>query len=161
MARARAIDYDRDYAYDRESIVPRVQRGPAYQAYQVLHVGYVGALVVAGGDKFVHLLCNWEKYLAPALAARVSFSAHHVMLAVGVVEVIIGLLVALKPKLGAYVAMIWLFAIIGNLVLLRGYWDVALRDFGLALGALALGRLSQIFDVHAVVKRARMEAAKY
>lgn len=159
MARAHALDFDHDY--DRESVVPRVHRGPAYQAYQVLHVGFVAVPVLAGVDKFFHLLGDWGKYLSPVVAARIPMSAHNLMLAVGGFEVLLGLLVALKPKVGAYVAMMWLFAIIGNLVLLRGHWDVALRDFGLALGALALGRLSQIFDVHAVVKRARMEAADY
>ena len=156
MARAHALDFDRDD--DRESVVPRVHRGPAYQAYQILHVGFVAAPVVAGADKFFHLLCNWDKYLAPAIAAQTSMGAHKMMLAAGAVEVLVGLLVALKPKVGAYVVMLWLFGIIVNLVLLGGYWDIALRDFGLALGALALGRLSQIFDVHPIVKRARREA---
>jgi hypothetical protein len=71
------------------------------------------------------------------------------MMIVGVVEVTAGLLVAVKPRIGAYVVAAWLVAIIGNLLLLGGYFDIALRDFGLCLGALALGRLSLDFDLPA------------
>ena len=116
---------------------------PAYQAYQILHVAFVVAPLVAGLDKFFHLLVNWDMYLAPAIARLSPIGAHSLMLVIGVVEVIAGLLVAIKPRIGAYIVCAWLLGIVINLLLIPGYFDVALRDFGLALGALALGRLSQ------------------
>jgi hypothetical protein len=69
------------------------------------------------------------------------------MLAVGVIEIIAGLIVLVRPRIGAYIVMLWLWGIIANLLLVGAYYDVALRDFGLSLGALALGRLSANFDV--------------
>ena len=120
---------------------------PAYQAYQILHWGFVALPIIAGLDKFFGVLASWDKYLAPAVAAHLPNSAHTFMMIVGVVEIAAGLLVAVKPRIGAYVVAAWLVAIIGNLFLLGGYFDVALRDFGLCLGALALGRLSLDFDV--------------
>ncbi len=123
----------------------RSETRPAYQAYQILHVAFVAAPVIAGADKFLHLLVNWDKYLAPQVAALLPVSAHAFMLAVGAIEIIAGLLVAFKPRIGAYVVALWLLGIIVNL-LLTGYYDIALRDFGLLLGALALGRLSAEYD---------------
>jgi hypothetical protein len=119
---------------------------PAYQAYQVLHWAFVVAPVIAGLDKFAGLLTSWEKYLAPVTYLTLHTSARTFMMAVGVVEVIAGLVVALKPRIGAYVVAAWLGGIILNLLMLGNYYDVALRDFGLLLGALALGRLSVDFD---------------
>jgi hypothetical protein len=119
---------------------------PAYQAYQILHWGFVAAPAIAGADKFVGLLANWDKYLSPAFASASPLSVHATMLVVGVIEVLAGLLVAVKPRIGAYVVAAWLVGIIVNLLLLGGYYDVALRDFGLLLGALALGRLSEFYD---------------
>jgi hypothetical protein len=118
---------------------------PAYQAYQILHVAFVIAPVVAGFDKFFHLLVNWDMYLAPVIARLSPIGGHKLMLVVGVVEIIAGILVAIKPRIGAYVVCAWLLGIVINLLMIPGFFDVALRDFGLALGALALGRLSQEF----------------
>jgi hypothetical protein len=118
---------------------------PAYQAYQILHLAFVVAPVAAGIDKFFHVLVNWDMYLAPAIAELSPVGGHELMLAVGVVEIMAGILVALRPRIGAYVVAGWLFGIIINLLLIPGYYDVALRDFGLSLGALALARLSQEF----------------
>jgi hypothetical protein len=118
---------------------------PAYQAYQILHLAFVVAPVAAGIDKFFHVLVNWDMYLAPAVAKLSPVGGHELMLAVGVVEIIAGILVALRPRIGAYVVAGWLLGIIVNLLLIPGYYDVALRDFGLSLGALALARLSQEF----------------
>src|SRR5437764_4911710 len=95
---------------------------PAYQAYQILHVAFVVAPVVAGLDKFFHLLTNWDMYLSPAIARMLPIPAHQFMLAVGIIEIIAGALVAFKPRIGAYVVMAWLLAIIGNLLLLRGFY---------------------------------------
>lgn len=116
------------------------------QAYQLLHVGFVVAPVLAGLDKFTHLLADWDAYLAPPLARMLGGAAHPFMLVVGVVEVIAGLLVAVRPRIGAYVVAAWLAGIIVNLVISGRFLDIALRDVGLCLGALALGRLAQVFD---------------
>ena len=120
--------------------------GPLYQAFQVLHWGFVAAPVIAGLDKFFHLLTNWDRYLAPPIANLLPIGAHDFMLVVGVIEMAAGLVVALKPRIGAYVVAAWLVGIIVNLLLAGGYYDIALRDFGLCLGAIALGRLSAVFD---------------
>ncbi len=119
---------------------------PTYQAYQILHWGFVAAPVIAGADKFLHLLTNWDRYLAPALARISPFGAHATMLVVGAIEVVAGLVVALKPRIGAYVVAAWLLGIILDLLLLGSFLDVALRDFGLFLSAIALGRLSAAYD---------------
>lgn len=118
---------------------------PAYQAFRILQVAFVAAPVLAGLDKFFHLLVNWDQYL-PAVIARLSpIGGHNLMLGVGVIEIIAGIGVALKPRIFAYVVAAWLIVIIINLLLIPGYFDIALRDFGLFLGALALTRLSQQF----------------
>ena len=126
---------------------------PTYQAYQILHWGFVAAPVIAGADKFLHLLTNWDQYLAPALARMSPFSTHGTMLVVGVVEMAAGLVVALKPRVGAYVVAAWLVGIILNLLLLGSFFDIALRDFGLFLAALALGRLSAVYDAGPLFRR--------
>ncbi|MEO7167890.1 MAG: hypothetical protein ABI016_12770 [Chthoniobacterales bacterium] len=118
---------------------------PAYQAFRILQVGFVAAPFLAGLDKFFHLLVNWDKYL-PSVVARLSpIPGHQLMLVVGVIEIIAGLGVAWKPRIFAWVVAAWLLLIIANLLLIPGYFDIALRDFGLFLGALALARLSQQF----------------
>ena len=119
---------------------------PAYQAYQILHLGFTVAPIVAGLDKFFNVLVNWEQYLPPFVNDLLGGQGHYLMLAVGVIEIIAGLGVAFKPKIFAYVVAAWLLLIIANLLMIPGYFDVALRDFGLALAALALARLSQEFD---------------
>ncbi|HTL70151.1 MAG TPA: hypothetical protein VL404_02550 [Candidatus Eisenbacteria bacterium] len=115
---------------------------PAYQAYQILHFGFSVLPIIAGLDKFAHYLVNWDMYLAPRIAAVLPIDAHRFMLIVGGIEVLAGILVAVRPKLGAAVVAIWLWGIIANLLMAGGFYDVALRDFGLSLGALALARLS-------------------
>ena len=119
---------------------------PAYQGYRILHFGFTMAPILAGLDKFFHLLVNWDQYL-PGVVARVSpIPPHTLMLVVGVIEIVAGIGVALKPRIFAYIAAGWLAVIIINLLLIPGYFDVALRDFGLLLAALALARLSQQFS---------------
>jgi hypothetical protein len=115
---------------------------PGYQAYQILRLGFTVAPIAAGLDKFFHLLVNWDQYLPPVVNNLTGGYGHQLMLVVGVIEVIAGLGVWFKPKVFAYVVAAWLLLIIANLLLIPGYFDVALRDFGLALGAVALGRLS-------------------
>lgn len=114
----------------------------------------MAAPVIAGADKFLHLLTNWDQYLAPALGRLSPFGAHGTMLVVGVVEIVAGLVVALKPRLGAYVVAAWLVGIILDLLILGSFFDVALRDFGLFLAALALGRLSEVYDGGPLLERA-------
>lgn len=116
---------------------------PGYQAYQILHIGFTIAPIVAGLDKFFGLLVNWDQYLPSFVNGMVGGHGHTLMYLVGVIEVIAGLGVWFKPRIFAYVVAAWLLLIVANLLLIPGYFDVALRDFGLALGALALGRLSQ------------------
>ena len=115
-----------------------------YQAYQILHWGFAALPILAGADKFLGLLADWPRYLSPVVARIVPAGAF--MHVVGVVEIGAGLLVAFKPRIGAYVVAAWLVGIILNLVAAGGYYDIAARDFGLALGALALTRLAAQFD---------------
>ena len=128
--------FSRDTAYSQ----------PAYQAYQILHVGFTVAPILFGLDKFFNLMVNWEQYLPSSVSNLVGGHGHTLMLAVGVIEIVAGLGVAFKPKVFAYVVSAWLLLIIGNLLMIPGHFDIALRDFGLSLGALALARLSQEFD---------------
>ena len=102
--------------------------------------------VVFGLDKFVSALTDWEQYLAPQVNDLLPGTAHQAMLAVGVAEVVAGVLVAVRPRWGGYVVAAWLAGIIGNLLLLGDHYDVALRDFGLLLAALALARLATAFQ---------------
>jgi hypothetical protein len=118
---------------------------PAYQAYLTLRVGFVAAPILFGLDKFTNLLADWTTYLAPAIDRLVPGSAASAMAAVGVVEIIAGLVVAVRPRVGAYLVAAWLAAIIGNLLLLGDHYDIALRDLGLLLAALALARLATAF----------------
>lgn len=121
-------------------------RSAAYQAYQILHFGFTVAPIIAGLDKFLHLLTNWDQYLAPSVDRMLGGHGHEFMLVVGVIEVVAGVGVFLKPKIFAYVVSAWLLGIIVNLLIIPGYFDIALRDLGLSLGALALGRLSSVYD---------------
>ena len=118
---------------------------PAHQAFQILYLGFIVAPFLAGADKFTHFLTNWDQYLAPVVAGVLPVTGHTFMLLVGIVEMSAAVLVAARPRIGAYVVAAWLVGIIANLLLIPGYFDVALRDFGLALGALALARLSEEF----------------
>ena len=124
------------------SLVARDTTRPSYQAYRILQLGFTVAPIVAGLDKFFHLLVDWDKYLPGAVNRLVGGHGHTLMLIVGVIEVVAGIGVALKPRIFSYVVAAWLWGIIVNLLMIPGYFDVALRDFGLSLGALALGRLS-------------------
>ena len=119
---------------------------PAYQAYWILHVGFTVAPILAGLDKFTHLLVNWDQYLPGVVANASPIQPHTLMLIAGVIEIVAGIGVWLKPRIFAYVVAAWLVVIIINLLLIPGYFDIALRDFGLFLAALALARLSQEYS---------------
>jgi hypothetical protein len=110
------------------------------QAYHILRFGFTILPIIAGLDKFFNYLTNWEQYLSSYFTFFEN--AYTTMLVVGVVEIIAGIGVWLKPKIFAYIVMLWLFGIIANLLLLERFYDIALRDFGLSLGVLALARLS-------------------
>ena len=112
------------------------------QAFLLLRTVFTVAPILFGLDKFVGLLTDWEQYLAPQIDALIPGTAHQAMLAVGVVEVLAGILVAVAPRIGGYVVAAWLAGIIVNLLLIGDFYDVALRDFGLLVGALALARLA-------------------
>ena len=118
---------------------------PARQAYHVLHFAFVAAPLFAGLDKFFHILVNWDQYLAPWVAHLSPVSPHSLMLIAGVIEVIASVIVAIKPEIGAWIVFAWLWGIIINLLSFPGFYDIALRDFGLSLGALALALLSRDF----------------
>lgn len=120
--------------------------GPHYQAYQLLHIAFTLAPIIAGLDKFFNHLTQWQQYLSQQF--NVFGNAHTTMMVVGVVEIIAGIGVWLKPQIFAYIVVLWLLAIIANLFLLEKFYDIALRDFGLALGALALARLSATYGKH-------------
>ena len=111
------------------------------QAYHILKFGFTVAPIIAGADKFTNFLTDWSQYIAPVVSNIVPSSI--LMPTVGIVEIAAGILVAVKPRIAAYIVSAWLVLIIINLLLIPGYFDVALRDLGLALGALALGRLSE------------------
>jgi hypothetical protein len=134
-----------DQMHSAATAADNVASSPGHQAYRILQFGFTVAPILAGLDKFLHLLVNWDQYL-PGVVANVSpIAPHTLMLVVGVIEIVAGIGVALKPRIFAYVVAAWLAVIIINLLLIPGYFDVALRDFGLLLGALALGQLSQQF----------------
>lgn len=130
---------------DNGSAIDRTS--PAYQAYQILHFAFTVAPIVAGADKFLHLLVNWDQYLPATVNRMLGGHGHEFMYVVGVIEIVAGIGVLLKPKIFAYVVSAWLALIIVNLLLIPGYFDVALRDLGLSLGALALARLSHEYSV--------------
>ena len=118
---------------------------PAYQAFMLLRAAFTVAPIVFGLDKFFNVLTNWPGYLAPWIDGIVPGTAQQAMYAVGVVEIAAGILVAMRPRIGGYVVAAWLAGIIVNLLLIPGFYDLALRDFGLLLGALALTRLALVF----------------
>ena len=122
---------------------------PVQQAFWLLRIGFTVAPIAFGLDKFAEVLTNdWERYLAPVFNDIIPGSASDAMLIVGVVEVLAGLLVAVAPRIGAYVVAGWLAGIIVNLLIVGGFGDIALRDFGLMLGALTLGRLAAAVHRH-------------
>ncbi|TJY70060.1 hypothetical protein E4J89_07715 [Arthrobacter sp. CAU 1506] len=124
----------------------RVRTDPAYGAFWMLRLGFTVLPILMGLDKFFNLLTDWEQYLAPWLVSLLPFSAHTAMMIVGVVEIAAGILVWIKPRYAAYVVALWLAGIIINLLTLSGFYDVALRDFGLMLAALTLARLATQYD---------------
>ena len=118
---------------------------PVAQAFWLLRLGFTIAPIAFGLDKFFNVLVDWPQYLAPVIARNSPWSAQGTMYVVGVIEIVAGLVVLLRPRFGAYLVAAWLAGIIFNLLLIPGYYDVALRDFGLLLAALTLARLATLF----------------
>ena len=116
---------------------------PGYQAFVILRIAFTVAPILFGLDKFANLLVDWPAYLAPWIDDLVPGSAQAAMYAVGVIEIVAGIAVALAPRFGAWLVAGWLAGIIVNLVTIPDYYDVALRDFGLLLAAVALARLAE------------------
>jgi uncharacterized membrane protein YphA (DoxX/SURF4 family) len=129
--------------------LPDDLKDPAFQAYALLRSVFTVAPILFGLDKFFNVLTDWTAYLAPWIDRLVPGDAADAMHVVGVVEIAAGVLVALAPRIGAYVVALWLAGIILDLLTLSGFYDVALRDFGLLVAALALGRLAQARYVRA------------
>jgi hypothetical protein len=121
----------------------------SHEAYSILRWGFAALPIIAGADKFFHYLTNWNQYISPLvsnLISKAGLTTVSFMQIVGGIEILAGLLVAFKPRYGAYMVSAWLVAVGVNLILTGGFLDVALRDFGLALGAFALGRLSERYN---------------
>lgn len=113
-----------------------------HQAYTILKFGFTIAPIAAGLDKFFNVLVDWTQYLTPLVPSWIGVDPASFMMVVGVVEIIAGIVVAVKPKFGGLLVAAWLWGIIINLLLVPGYYDVALRDLGLSFGALALAALA-------------------
>lgn len=109
----------------------------------ILRLTYGLVPIVAGADKFTHYLVNWDQYLAPQIANMLPVPAHTFMAIVGVIEIVAGLLVLVKPRLGSIIVCLWLLGIAVNLLMTGQYYDVAVRDTVMAIGALSLFMLSR------------------
>jgi hypothetical protein len=133
-------------AASRNEVIERIKAEPAYQAFWLLRIAFTVAPIVFGLDKFFHVLVDWDIYLAPRLSDIIPGTTHQAMYAVGIVEIIAGLVVAIRPRYGAYVVAAWLAGIVINLLLIPDFYDIALRDFGLLLAALTLARLASVYD---------------
>jgi uncharacterized membrane protein YphA (DoxX/SURF4 family) len=133
-------------AHTPSEVLRRACSDPAYGAFLLLRIGFTALPIVFGIDKFTNVLTNWEAYLAPWIVDTSPLSAHQVMLMVGVIEIVAGVAVAIKPRYGAYFVAAWLAGIIVNLLSYPGFYDVALRDFGLLLAALTLALLASVYD---------------
>ncbi|MES5823323.1 DoxX family membrane protein [Streptomyces sp. RG80] len=116
---------------------------PGYQAFAILRTAFAVAPILFGLDKFANLLVDWPAYLAPWIDDVVPGSAQAAMYAVGVIEIVAGVAVAVAPRFGAWLVAGWLAGIIVNLLTIPDYYDIALRDFGLLLAAVALARLAE------------------
>ena len=124
----------------------RLRRDPAYGAFALMRVGFTVLPIWMGIDKFFNGMTYWPHYLAPWIVRLLPFSAQTAMYVVGAIEIVAGLAVAIKPRYAAYVVAAWLAGIIISLLTYSGFYDVALRDFGLLLASLTLARLAVVYD---------------
>ena len=130
----------------RISLAPADRHDARYQAYALLRLAFTAAPIAFGLDKFFNVMVDWPVYLAPWINDIAPGSAQDFMYLVGAIEIVAGVLVAIKPRYGAYIVAGWLAGIILNLLTHSGYYDIALRDFGLMIGALSLARLASVYD---------------
>lgn len=133
------------YTEVHETELRRDDSAAAFQAYGILLFAFTVAPIIAGADKFFGILTNWTQYLAPVFPNTLGIDPATFMMIVGAIEIIAGIIVFLKPSVGGYIVSLWLLGIIVNLLLLHNFYDIALRDLGLLLGALALARLGTHF----------------
>jgi hypothetical protein len=125
-----------------------LSRDPVVQSWLLLRIGFTVAPILFGIDKFAHVLTdNWTRYLASEFNDIIPGTASQAMHIVGAVEIVAGLVVLVVPRYGGLLVAAWLAGIITSLLLVGGYGDIALRDFGLLLGALTLARLSTAKEV--------------
>jgi DoxX len=128
-------------------------RDARYQAFALMRLAFTIAPIAFGLDKFFNVLVHWPNYLAPWINDIAPGTGQQFMYFVGGTEILAGIIVALKPRYGAYVVAAWLAGIIVNLLTYSGYYDIALRDFGLMLAALTLGRLASVYDAPLRLRR--------
>ena len=133
-------------AHSLHDTLQRARTEPGYAAFLLLRIGFVVLPIWMGIDKFANGLTYWPHYLAPWIVSLLPFSAQTAMYVVGAIEIVAGLAVALKPRYASFVVALWLTGIIVNLLTYSGFYDVALRDFGLLVAALGLGLLSRGYD---------------
>ena len=133
--------------------VPADWRDARYQAFALLRLAFTVAPIAFGLDKFFNVLVHWPNYLAPWINDIAPGTGQQFMYFVGGTEILAGLIVALKPRYGAYVVAAWLGGIVINLLTYSGFYDIALRDFGLMLAALTLGRLASVYDAPLRLRR--------
>jgi hypothetical protein len=119
---------------------------PRYQAFAMMRLAFTVAPIAFGLDKFFNEMVHWPGYLAPWVNDIVPGTGQDFMYVVGAIEILAGIIVAIKPRYGGYVVAAWLGAIVINLLTYSGFYDIALRDFGLMLAALTLARLAAVYD---------------
>ena len=160
MPIAHTLQKDRlAYEHATSSSNGNVTRAPAdwrdarYQAFALLRLAFTVAPIAFGVDKFFNVMVHWPNYLAPWINDIAPGTGQQFMYVVGGTEILAGLIVALKPRYGAYVVAAWLGGIIINLLTYSGFYDIALRDFGLMLAALTLGRLASVYDAPLRLRR--------
>lgn len=137
---------------ESRSAAQRLRTEPTYQAFWLMRVGFTLVPILFGADKFAHVMVNWDKYLAPDVQRWLSpfNTVHQSMYAVGVIEIVAGLVVLLLPRVGGYLVALWLAGIVVNLAILGGYWDILMRDVALFLLALSFARLASAFPAGAL-----------
>ena len=128
------------------AVAPADWRDARYQAFSLMRLTFTVAPIAFGIDKFFNVLVDWPTYLAPWINDIAPGTGQEFMYFVGVVEILAGVAVALKPRYGAYIVAAWLAGIVINLLTHSGFYDIALRDFGLMLAALTLARLAAVYD---------------
>jgi uncharacterized membrane protein YphA (DoxX/SURF4 family) len=162
--RGRTPTYGRTGSIDTPDADVNRWRDARYQAYALMRLTFTVAPIAFGIDKFANVMVDWPGYLAPWINDIAPGSGQDFMYLVGVIEILAGVAVALKPRYGAYVVAAWLAGIVINLLTYSGFYDIALRDFGLMLAALTLARLASVYDPPlggAVVERWRTSRSSH